>query len=338
MSSIKNKNNQCNYLTINEIDSSPRLAMKLPPHLAQQYHAIPIASDLRCVTIAMADPEDPEARDAIQSAVMIPATLVRADSTAIDSLIAKCYPASASNSLNFFACKPGPSVWKEQENYIRSFSALFNANLNWFENIEKGKAGYLSLRKEIKLQNPDLLIISRAPSDLLRNLCLTQTSKSLAYRCQISLLSINKPLWPLRKILLVLQNDLSDACAVEWAVRLARSSQATLTLLPILPPVPSMYADLQYDLSSLLVSNCPLGRHLRRVARHLVDWEIQGTFKIRDEYPEWQIQSEVNEGEFDLLILGADHQNIFRDLMIKDLVLPILDWAPSPVLITQTIH
>ena len=312
--------------------------MKLPPHLAQQYHAIPIASDVKRVTIAMAHPEDPVARDAIRSAIMTPATLVRADSAAIDSLISKCYPTSPSHSLKFLACRPDSPAGQGHESYIHLFADLLGADLNWLEGIEKGAVGLSKLKKEINLKSPDLLIISRSSSTPLKDLSWTQNPKALANRCKISTLSIHNPRWPLRQILLVLLNDQSDACVVEWSVRVARITKASLTLLPILPPVPAMYADMQYDLSSLLVSNCLLGRHLRQVARHLVDWDIHGTFKIRDELPEWQIQSEVNEGNFDLIILGVDHRKPIRGLVIEDLVLPVLEWAPSPVLITQTFH
>lgn len=97
-----------------------------------------------------------------------------------------------------------------------------------------------------------------------------------------------------------------------------------------------MFGNMQHNLPELLSSNCKLGRHLQQVVRRLVDWELQGTFKLRDEDPDWQIHSEVSEENYDLIILGADYQNKFKDLVTKDLVLPLLGWAPIPVLISQT--
>ncbi len=69
---IKKTRKTRSYLTIDVIDSSPRLASKLPSHLARQYHAIPIASDKKRVTVAMANPEDPVAKQAGQQLYLQP--------------------------------------------------------------------------------------------------------------------------------------------------------------------------------------------------------------------------------------------------------------------------
>jgi len=331
-----NKSNQGNYLTIDVIDSSPRLAKKLPSHLAQQYHAIPIASDQKCVTIALANPEDPDAREAIRSALISPATLVKADSSVIDSLIAKCYTDKFTIPFKLLAWTPEVIVDPEHESYIQSFASLLNADLSWFKKERKKGEPYSCLVEEIDFLDPDLLISSCPPISLLQSLGLMPSEKTLVLRCNISILSIKNPRWPIRQILLVLQNDHVDASAVEWAVQLARASKASLTVLPMIPPVPPMYAAMQHDLPELLSSNCKLGRHLRQVVHRLVDWEVQGTFKLRDESPERQIHSEVNEGDFDLILIGAGYQYPLQGVLIKDILLPLLGWAPAPVLISQT--
>jgi nucleotide-binding universal stress UspA family protein len=333
---IKKKCQQGKYLEIDGIDSSPRLAKKIPSHLAQQYHAIPIASDMKCLTIAMAAPEDPVAREAIRSAVMSPATLVKADTAIIDSLITKYYTELFNLPLKLLAWIPSGTVNRNYESYIQSFSRLLNADLSWFEREDIKGTPYPLFVKEIDHLNPDLLIGSWPPRSILQNLASIPPEKTLLRHCNISIISLKNPRWPIQKILLVLQNEHVDNCAVEWAVRVARASMASLTVLPLITPVPAMYGNMQHNLPELLSSNCKLGRHLRQVVRRLVDWELQGTFKLRDEDPDWQIHSEVSEGNYDLIILGADYQNKYKDLVASDLVLPLLDWAPIPVLISQT--
>lgn len=330
----KNRKNR-SYLTIDVIDSSPRLAGKLPSHLARQYHAIPIASDKNRVTVAMADPEDPAARQAIRSAVISPATLVKADSTIIDSLIEKCYSETSDIPLKFLAWTPDEQVNPVSQDYIQSFTKLLNADLTWFEPSGKKGGVYSSLVEEIDTLNTDLLISSCPADSLQQRLALIPGEKKILRHCSTSLLSLKTPRWPIRQILLVLQDHHIDGCAVEWAIQVARASKASLTILPVIPAVPVLYANMQHDLSKLLSSDCQLGSHLHQVARRLVDWEISGTIKLRDESPEWQIRWEVDEGDNDLIIIGADLQNRFRNSVMKDLVLPLLSWVHIPVLISQ---
>jgi len=312
------------------------LASKLPSHLAHQYHAIPIASDKKRVTVAMANPEDPVARQAIRSAVMSPATLVKADSTIIDSLIAKCYLETSNTPLKFLAWTPDEQVNPVNQAYIQSLTKLLTADLTWFEPPEKKGEAYSSLVEAIDTLNTDLLISSFPADSLQQRLALVPSEKKLLRHCLTSLLSIKTPRWPIRQILLVLQDHHVNGCAVEWAILLARASKASLTILPVIPAVPVLYANMQHALPKLLSSDCQLGSHLRQVARRLVNWEIPGTIKLRDESPEWQIRWEVDEGENDLIIIGADLQNQFQGLVVKDLILPLLNWVHIPVLISQT--
>jgi hypothetical protein len=115
----------------------------------------------------MADPEDSVARQAIQSAIMFPATLVKADSTIIDSLIAKCYSETSNTPLKFLAWTPDEQVNPVSQDYIQSFTKLLNADLTWFEPSGKKGAVYSSLVEEIDTHNNDLLI-SSCPADSLQ--------------------------------------------------------------------------------------------------------------------------------------------------------------------------
>ena len=126
---IKKTRKTRSYLTIDVIDSSPRLASNLPSHLARQYHAIPIASDKKRVTVAMANPEDPVARQAIRSAVISPATLVKADPTIIDSLIAKCYSETPNTPLQFLAWTPKE---KSSQSDVLSMIAIKLKQTSWY--------------------------------------------------------------------------------------------------------------------------------------------------------------------------------------------------------------
>lgn len=56
------------YLARDQQATEPDLAQRLPPHVAMRYHALPLAEDNGRITVAMADPDDADAREAIVAA------------------------------------------------------------------------------------------------------------------------------------------------------------------------------------------------------------------------------------------------------------------------------
>ena len=69
--------------------------------------------------------------------------------------------------------------------------------------------------------------------------------------------------------------------------------------------------------------------------QRLVDWQIEGKLRLRDEPVDQQVRCEVAEGNYDLVIFGAEtHQAISRWVW-GQLVNPLLSWADRPVLIAK---
>jgi nucleotide-binding universal stress UspA family protein len=154
-----------------------------------------------------------------------------------------------------------------------------------------------------------------------------------------SCLVAQRPRWPLQQILLVIQGGEADEAAVDWTVRLARESGATVTVLVVVPPVPAMYRGLtrmQQGLAAVLAADTPLGEQVRRVARHLVDWEIDATLRLRQGAPDWQIHEEVAEGDYDLLVVAAQPPGRWVRWLRDDLVCRLLHCIDRPVLIARS--
>jgi nucleotide-binding universal stress UspA family protein len=324
-----------NYLTVRMIDSSPSLAKQLPAELAHKYQAIPIASDLMSVTVAMADPADPVACESIRSAVQLPVTVVKGDAKKINSLITKYYAAAAS-SINLLAWTLNESFSPDHQSYIDYLATTLKANLSWMGPGDNSPDAYSRLLAEIKRLETDLLVCNVPPGSCLQNLAGIPGENKLLQHCSASILSLKIPRWPIQQILLILQDDEIDFCAVDWAIRLAIACQASLTILPVVPPPPLFYAGTREELPELLKSNCELGQHLRQIAHRLASWDVSGTFKLRNEPPEWQIRSEASERDFDLIIIGLEQKNLLEKIILKDLVNPLMYWATIPVLLAQT--
>lgn len=161
-----------------------------------------------------------------------------------------------------------------------------------------------------------------------------------------STLLVRRPCVPLRNILLVMRLDETDEAAAEWTTWLARESGAAVTILPIVPPIPAFYRlnnDMPLGLDGLLSPNTLSGAHLRRLLARLADNHIDGTLRLREGEPGWQLRQEIaqcadnsaGDSAYDLVIIGAEcHGRLYRWFM-GELVGPLLSWIERPVLIAR---
>jgi len=153
-----------------------------------------------------------------------------------------------------------------------------------------------------------------------------------------SVLLVRRPSWPLHRILLLIQGEAWDEEATDWTLRLAEPSGASVTALAVVPPVPAMYhglARMEGGLAELLVTDTPLGREMRQVARRLVDRGVEGTLRLRQGSPEWEIRRELVKGHFDLLVIGGAFRSGVRRLVLGDLAASLARIVDRPVLVAR---
>jgi len=128
--------------------------------------------------------------------------------------------------------------------------------------------------------------------------------------------------------------------AVDWVVRLARPSGASVTILAIVPPVPAMYqgmARMRPGLAELLAGDSALGHQMRGAGRRLADWEINSTLRLYQGPPDWVIHRELAEGDYDLVAGTAKQHHYWLRWLLGELVALILREAAQPVLIAKSI-
>ncbi|HID52946.1 MAG TPA: hypothetical protein EYP41_13055 [Anaerolineae bacterium] len=154
-----------------------------------------------------------------------------------------------------------------------------------------------------------------------------------------SLLWARRPRWPIQNILLILRFEETDNAAVEWLERLALASSAAVTVLPIVPSLPAMHRlgnRIQTGLDLLLSANTPAGRRVRRLARRMAGWQISSGLRLRQGEPEQQIREEVAEGNYDLIVIGAEPgHGRSHHFQSGELVGPLLRWVERPLLIAR---
>ncbi|MEJ2211634.1 MAG: hypothetical protein P8129_21720, partial [Anaerolineae bacterium] len=143
------------HLALRGLCLEPRLARRLPAELAWRFHALPLAQDRGRITIAMADPDDPEARQAVAAALGAAACVVRCDAGAIDSLLAQIWGEQTPRPLKALLCAFPAPVPAAVADYARSLGDLLGADL---EQVSTA-GGMYDLQEDIAAEEADLYLV-----------------------------------------------------------------------------------------------------------------------------------------------------------------------------------
>jgi nucleotide-binding universal stress UspA family protein len=125
---------------------------------------------------------------------------------------------------------------------------------------------------------------------------------------------------------------------VDWIIRLAQPSNAAVTVLAIVPDMPAICNQavrMPCGLADWLATDTALGRQLRRIAQRLENWGAESTLRFRQGSPERQIQREVVEENYDLIVIASDPPSWWLRRLLGELVTPLLQWANQPVLVAK---
>lgn len=323
------------FLAIEKLVANPAVARRLPASVALRFHALPLAEDEGKITVAMADPDDATAQEAIASALGGRPCLVRADRALIDRVLRELFGEMAGEPLLLSVCSFPDPIREEVWEYAQYLRGLLDGRLCRLDRAP-GAPDEDSIDAE-----GDLFIVEHPSPRLVRRMLSSRSDlQSTGQEGQPlgAVLIANRPRWPLGKILLVLSGSEEDCTALDWVVRLAKRSHSSVTVLAVVPPVPAMYQGMgrmDGGLSGLLRSDTVLGQRMRQAARHLVEWQIPGTLRLRQGPPDWQICREVAEEDYDLVAVTADSCRLRGRWLEGDLVGHILRGIDRPVLVAK---
>jgi nucleotide-binding universal stress UspA family protein len=326
------------YLTLDELAADPALVRRLSADLAWRYHALPLAEDQGCITVAMADPGDAEARKAVMSVLGPGACVVKGSPLTIDTRLAEIWGSEARCPLQL---KVGtyPTLLPDWEwDYAQALVGLLGAQLQRVD-ITDGEADPVG--QAIKA-HCDLIVTGETGQPLVRKLLSQAPSGASRSHKQglvpFAILVAQRPRWPVWRILLLICGDAADSAGIEWALRLATSSQAAVTALTVVPPVPAMYGGLPgltQDLPSLLATDTALGRHLRQVARRMTECRVEGTLRLRQGTLDHQIARELEEGDHDLVIAATRPCRWWLRSLKGDPICALIRRLDRPLLLTE---
>jgi nucleotide-binding universal stress UspA family protein len=256
----------------------------------------------------------------------------------IDALLAEIWGNEVRHPLDLRVCAFPQPVTDEVWDYAQALGGLLGGRVSRLDTsegmealVEKGECAECDL---IIFEEPDHRLIHR----LLSRLATDSTPALRRSRVPFAVLAARQPRWPLRSILLIICGQGPDDAAVDWVSRLARQSGSAVTVLTVVPPVPAMYsqrARMDQGLPALLSTDTALGRQMRRVAQHLVERRIEGTLRLRQGAPDWQIRCEIIKGNYDLIALATRPRQWWMRWLEGDLVCLLLRQADRPVLVAK---
>lgn len=216
--------------------------------------------------------------------------------------------------------------------YADYLSSLLQGQITFLP--ERSAADTSSLRQVTS--GFDLLLYGGQEESVLERFLFGSAGRRIARKTSTTTLIAQRPRWPIQKILLVVRVEASEALAVDWAGHLAQLTEAQLTILPLAPSQPLLYgagSHLQVGIESLLNPSTPSGEQLRCFLDQLGHWQVEGTLRVRQGDPLWQICWEIDEGKYDLVIISAEPHSRWRRWLFGELVGPLLSRVDRPLLI-----
>lgn len=331
------------YLAHDQLATEPKLARRLPFGLARRYHALPPAEDRDRVTVAIANPDDAQVRDAVLTALCPEPCVVRGDPPAIDMQHARVWGDEAHLGLKLAVCAFPHPLSDELWDYAQALSSLLGAHLCRMTAV--GEVG--ALTKEGRRADCDLIIVAgpargKGSHPLIQHLLSPSMAEGALSSQQsdapFSVLVAREPRWPLERILLILCGESADNVAVDWTLRLACQSTAAVAVLAVVPPVPAMYHGLsrmEQTLRSLLTTDTALGCQMRQVARRLVESGVHATLRLRQGALDEQICRETVEGDHDLIVMSTRPCRWWLRQLKGDPICSLLSRVDRPVLLAE---
>jgi nucleotide-binding universal stress UspA family protein len=333
----RNGSRRTAYLADDQLATEPELARRLLFDLAWRYQALPLAEDRGRVTVAVASPEDAQARDAILATLGPESCVVQGDPLTIEALLAEVWRDVVCSRPILQVCAFPDPVPDELWSYAEALGALLGGHLSRVTTAE----GVNALTRD-GLRDCDLVIFGEGCHSLVRRVLslpaaegAVSSGKSAA---SFGVLAAQELRWPLDRILLVLSGGRADDAAVDWTLRLACPSAAAVTVMAVVPSVQAMYHGLsrmEQSLRSLLGTDTALGFQMRQAARRLVGSQVDSTLRLRQGGPEQQICQEMAEGGYDLAIMATNPCRWWLRQMKGDPICSLLKWARWPVLFVE---
>ena len=168
----------------------------------------------------------------------------------------------------------------------------------------------------------------------------TSIMKKVATKASANVLVVKEVTTMLRRILICTAGRTVDHSLIREGARLAKGTGAEVTILFVTDPMPGMYAGLETmaeTLAELLQTDTIQAQQLKWDAQYCVEEDVPAHIKLRRGIITDEIHHEINEGNYDLVIVGTQvGNNFWNGLLVGTITGDIVELSTSSVLVVRT--
>ena len=195
--------------------------------------------------------------------------------------------------------------------------------------------------EEIKTGRYDLVVMRARRAIRFRQRLGAKLGRQVAVESPISVLVVKDSDQPpeLRRLLICTGGKEPGNLVIEKGAALAQAAGASVTVLHVTNPVPSMYTgmdEIEETMSELLRSDTLIARHLHKAAAYLAERDIEASLEIRQGDVTEEILAEARTGGYDLVLIGvARGENRLVDWFMGDVTRSLVNHASCAVLVVR---
>jgi hypothetical protein len=298
--------------------------------LAFRYHALPLSRDETYITVAMAAPDDKAACAAIAGVLNDSIYPVRASPTTIDKLLNTVWP------LKLLVYHQDSPISQAVYHYAQHLANILPGQLNSYQ-PDPGKNCSIRELIEVAACGQNLVIFGEPDQGLINRMLNGPTGYRAVKRIPTSVLIARTPRWPIQKILLVSRGQSGmEHLAVDWLIRLAQASDASVTVPGLRSPHHASVPAIPSEASPQRGDAPLLNWQLDQITIRLLNQNIESLLRFRDGPPEKQIQKEVERETYDLVIMADDPADWWQRRLMEEQIKPLLHWIDRPLLIVKS--
>lgn len=167
------------------------------------------------------------------------------------------------------------------------------------------------------------------------------SSSSLSAQLPISSLLVRGGSGEITRVLLCAGGDATIVADAQLTVRLARRVCAAATVLHVVSQLPVVFgspAASPDPTEVLAATGAPEIAHMNAAVKVLQDGCVEAAVKVRVGLVVDEIVAELQDGKYDLLVIGAHRsQGLVEHLLFEDVSKDLLGHSPVPVLVVKTV-
>lgn len=205
--------------------------------------------------------------------------------------------------------------------------------------VRRGKTAVSEIVSECQQGNYDLVVLGTRLVPGLSLFKRSSVARTVTKKVPIPVLVVKQAPQSLRRFLICTSGLEEDPAVINFGLELASKAGAAVHLLYVADPLPQMYSGLETmeeTVEELLESGTPIAENLQRAVKLLSEAAIETRLIKRHGLVVDEILKEIEETDYDLVVVGASEREAFWQSLILGNVSPyIVENASCSVLVVH---